>query len=98
MTDIDIAGKRGFWQRVLIAGVLLLLVAICVMCLMYSRGMAESGSGEFTDMEREIVMVSGRSELLLRNAKWLLPVAILSSLMMNMARFRLRKLKKLENQ
>ena len=98
MADVDIEVKRRFWRRVLIAGILLLVVTACVVFVMYSRGMAEFSSVGGSELEREIAMVSGRRELLLRIAKWLLPVAILSSLMMNVARFRLRRLKKLENQ
>ena len=54
-------------------------------------------AGTGSEIELEIAMLSARSQLLISAGKWTLPFAILASLMMNVSRYKLRKLKKLEN-
>ncbi len=99
MNESDIDNKRKFWRRVLIAGVLVLLLALLMMVSLYLSGMsdAKAQAGADYEWEQEIAMLAARNQLLLSAGKWTLPFAILASLMMNVARYKLRKLKKLEN-
>lgn len=100
MSALGIVGKRKFWRRVLISGILFLVVALLAMVWMYQSGMAEARAGVMngSEMEQEIAMMTARRGLLFTVGKWLLPSGLLSSLMINVARYRLRKLKKLENE
>jgi uncharacterized BrkB/YihY/UPF0761 family membrane protein len=92
-----IEDKQKFWQRLLIAGILILVLALLMMVTIYLSGMStvkeEAGVGSETDLD--IAMLSARSELLQSAGKWTLPFAILASVMMNVSRYKLRKLKKL---
>ena len=99
MDDLEIENKRKFWRRVLIAGILVLVIALLMMVSLYLSGMsdAKAKAGAGSEIELEIAMLSARSQLLRSAAKWALPVAILASLMMNVARYKLRKLKKIQN-
>ncbi|MFT5906183.1 MAG: uncharacterized BrkB/YihY/UPF0761 family membrane protein [Cryomorphaceae bacterium] len=96
MDDLEIDNKCKFWRRVLILGILVLVLALLTMVSLYLSGMsdAKAQAGADYEWEQEIAMLAARSELLLSAGKWTLPFAILASLMMNVARYKLRKLKK----
>lgn len=99
MDDLEIDNKCKFWRRVLILGILVLVLALLMMVSLYLSGMsdAQAQAGADYEWEQEIAMLAARSELLLSAGKWTLPFAILASLMMNVARYKLRKLKKIQN-
>jgi uncharacterized BrkB/YihY/UPF0761 family membrane protein len=99
MNELEINNKRRFWRRVLIAGILVLLLALLMMVSLYLLGMSDvrEQAGMGSEWEQEIAMLSARSELLSSAGKWTLPFAILASVMMNVSRYKLRKLKKIQN-
>jgi uncharacterized BrkB/YihY/UPF0761 family membrane protein len=99
MNELEINNKRRFWRRVLIAGFVVLLLALLIMVSLYFSGMSDvrEQAGMGSEWEQEIAMLATRSELLSSAGKWTLPFAILASLMMNVSRYKLRKLKKIQN-
>jgi uncharacterized BrkB/YihY/UPF0761 family membrane protein len=99
VNESEIESKRRFWRRVLAAGILVLILALLMMVSLYLSGMADvkTKAGLSSEIEQEIAVISARKQLLVSAAVWTLPFAILASLMMNVARYKLRKLKKLKN-
>lgn len=97
MNDVEIAKQRKFWKKVLISGIMTLILAILIGVVIYLTGMREAAAGADSEIEREIATLGARSAVLFKAAIWMLPIAIIASLLMNVARYKLRKLKKLEN-
>lgn len=66
---------------------------------LYLSEMSEirSQAGLGSELEVEIAVLEARKEVIVWAAKWTLPFALLGSLATNIARYRLRKLKKQEN-
>lgn len=100
MSELNIESRQKFWRYFLVAGILVLVLALLTMVLLYLSGIAEvkAQAGENSEMGQEIAMLEARDRLLYSAGKWMLPFAILASLMMNVSRYKLRKLKKLKNQ
>lgn len=96
MNELEIIAKRRVWRRVLLAGILVFVISLLTLVSMYMAGMAEakSMSGVDSEIELEIAALSARNQVIFQAAKWTLPIAILGSLLMNIARYKLRKLKK----
>ena len=99
MNDSNIIAKQRFWRRVLVAGILLLVISLLTLVSLYLSGMADVKAKlvDSSELELEIAILSERNQILFTAAKWTLPIAIAGSLMMNVARYQLRKLKKLKN-
>jgi uncharacterized membrane protein (UPF0182 family) len=79
-------------------GILVLILALVMMVSLYLSGMADvkAKAGAGSELEMDIAIIDARTQLLVSSAQWTLPFAILASLMMNVARYRLRKLKMLK--
>lgn len=75
------------------------MLSLLMMVTLYLSGMSDAKAQAGADSEwiQEIAMMEARSRLLSSAGKWTLPFAILASLMMNVARYKLRKLKKIQN-
>lgn len=99
MNDSNIIAKQRFWRRVLVAGILILVVSLLTLVSLYLSGMADvkAKSVDSSELELEIALLSARNQILFTAVKWTLPIAIAGSLMMNVARYQLRKLKKQKN-
>jgi magnesium-transporting ATPase (P-type) len=99
MTESEMIAKRRFWRRVLIAGILILVISLLTLVSLYLSGMADVKAKlvESSELELEIALLSARNQILFTAVKWTLPIALAGSLMMNLARYQLRKLKKLKN-
>lgn len=99
MSDVlEIKEKRAFWHKVLIAGILIVFISLLTLVVLYFSGMnaAKADMALESDLEMAIAEHAARYSVISDAAKWTLPFAILGSLVLNVARFRLRKLKKLE--
>jgi hypothetical protein len=99
MNVYDIEKKRKFWRRVVITGVVVLFLGVATVVWTYLSVMneARSGAGDGSEMEQEIAMLNARNGLFFTLSKWLVFFGLLASLLINVARYKLRKLKKLEN-
>ncbi|MGJ8657379.1 MAG: hypothetical protein ACSHX6_13100 [Akkermansiaceae bacterium] len=100
MNALEIDRKRRFWRRVLVVGIMVIVIALMAIVAMYASGMADArvAVANGSEMEQEIALLGARRELLFGVVKWLAPTGLLSSLMINVARYKLRKLKKIENE
>ena len=98
MLNTEIARKRVFWRRVLMAGILILVISLGLIAWQYMGMMSHDEVVSSSDLEREISEVASRRAFMVDVGRWILPVGVVCSLMVNVARYRLRKLKKLENE
>lgn len=95
-----ISRKRLFWRRVLWAGIafFMLLSVLALLHYFYKMGEVKSSAGRFSQIEGEIHQFAARRVVVFEILKWFVPCAIISSLWMNVARWKLRKFKKLERE
>lgn len=96
---VNLDKKRVFWSRVLIAGILIVVLSIVMMVVLYFSGMnaARADAADLSDLDVEISELSARAGVISNAASWSLPVAFVGSLILNVSRCRLRKLRKLLN-
>ncbi len=64
MNELEIESKRRFWRRVLIAGILVLVIALLAMVRMYLSGMTDAKAGADSEVGQEIAMLAARSRVL----------------------------------
>ncbi len=96
---MEIDQKRAFWRRVLMVGVLIVVVSLLTMVALYCSGVntAKANADLWSDFDMDIAEHAAKYGVISKAAKWTLPFAILGLLVLNIARFRLRKLKRQEH-
>ncbi len=96
---MSITSRIRYWRRVLFGGLLLVIFSLVMLVSLYLSGMAKAKAQADTssDLELQIVLLAHRNQILHDAAKWTLPSAILGSLCLNLARYKLRKLKKMNS-
>ncbi len=100
MEEVDEEGiltKRVFWRRVLWSGICLfmLLSVLAVFQYLYKMGEVKDAVVGLSAQEEDIELLTSRRVVVLTVVKWFVPCTILGSVWVNVARWRLRKLKKL---
>ena len=89
--------KRLFWKRVFWAGIGFFALIVFVTWYKYrsTLGVAEKSASRLPDYAAEIALHGERRRVMLDSLIWFIPWGIVASLWINVARYRLRKLKKL---
>ena len=89
--------KRLFWKRVFWAGIGFFVLIVLVTWYKYTSalGVTEESASRLPDDAAEIALHGERRRVMLDSLIWFIPWGIVASLWINVARYRLRKLKKL---
>ena len=97
LDDEKISKKRLFWRWVFWAGIGFFLFISLVTMTRYSSSMGEVKEliVKMSDLEAEMTLLTERRKVLMDGLKWFIPYAIVASVWINVARYRIRKLKKL---
>jgi len=97
LNEDELRKKRKFWRIIFWSGAAFFIFMFHIAMIKYSSAMTEARevTSKLGDDMAEIAMFSERRTILIDSLKWFLPFAILASLWINVARYRLRKLKKL---
>lgn len=72
----------------------MVVIGLMMMVTLYLSGIAEAKakSDASSEIELEIAALSARNQVLFKAVQWTIPLAFLGSLMMNLARYKLRKI------
>ncbi len=99
MSDLGGVKARKRWFVLLLMGILVLVLGIGVMLWLLILGVSDDGhgGGASDDVRREIAQLQRGNDYLLIMVRWVVPFLVLATVMINVARFKLRKLKKLRN-
>ena len=93
----SISKKRKFWIVVFWAGIGFFLITAMLATGRYVSSVSELKQGviNLPDLEAQIMLVNDQRTELIRALKWFIPFAIVASVWINLARYRMRKFKKL---
>lgn len=97
LSEESISKKRKFWVVVFWAGVGFFVVTAMMASARYTSSIRElkDTADSLSSLEAEIMLVTKRRTELMVALKWFIPFAIVASVWINLARYRMRRLKKL---